>query len=274
MAISNSFDKCGLYIHTLAFVIGLAVSILGGLIGLGGAEFRLPLLVGIFKFQAINAIILNKVVSFCVVVFSFIFRMKTISYTMILNNIHVVFSIVPGSLIGAYYGAKKAIRLSEEVLRKIILILLIFLSIVMMLGHRVLHVNILIFQNKTIIIITSLLAGFVIGVIASTLGVAGGEIIIPTIIILYNIDIKIAGSLSLAISIPTMIVGLNQYIKSSQAVVIKQNISFVLIMILGSLVGSYLGAKLLIYVKSEYISLILGIIYLFSAIKVFKGHKK
>ena len=36
----------------LAFVAGAAVGMLGGLIGLGGAQFRLPLLIGLFALVA------------------------------------------------------------------------------------------------------------------------------------------------------------------------------------------------------------------------------
>ena len=36
-------------------VAGAAVGLLGGLIGLGGAEFRLPLLIGVFGFAALHA---------------------------------------------------------------------------------------------------------------------------------------------------------------------------------------------------------------------------
>jgi hypothetical protein len=34
--------------------------VLGGLIGLGGAEFRLPLLIGVFGFAALAAVILKR----------------------------------------------------------------------------------------------------------------------------------------------------------------------------------------------------------------------
>jgi len=43
-----------------AFVGGAVIGTLGGLIGLGGAEFRLPLLIGLFRFAALEAVILNK----------------------------------------------------------------------------------------------------------------------------------------------------------------------------------------------------------------------
>ena len=50
-------------------------------------------------------------------------------------------------------------------------------------------------------------AGFVIGIVAALLGVAGGELLIPTLVLLFGVDIKLAGSLSLAVSLPTMLVG-------------------------------------------------------------------
>ena len=49
------------------FVVGAGVGVFGGLIGLGGAEFRLPLLIGVFGFLALQAVILNKALSLVVV---------------------------------------------------------------------------------------------------------------------------------------------------------------------------------------------------------------
>jgi hypothetical protein len=43
------------------FALGrLWAGLLGGLIGLGGTEFRLPLLIGSFRIAALEAVILNK----------------------------------------------------------------------------------------------------------------------------------------------------------------------------------------------------------------------
>ena len=54
--------------------------------------------------------------------------------------------------------------------------------------------------------VAGIVAGFVIGVIASLLGVAGGEFLIPTLVLLFGADIKLAGRLSLAVSLPNMLV--------------------------------------------------------------------
>lgn len=45
--------------HLLALLWGALIAVLGGLIGLGGAEFRLPDLVGVFRFRTLQAIVIN-----------------------------------------------------------------------------------------------------------------------------------------------------------------------------------------------------------------------
>ncbi|MDM0108115.1 hypothetical protein QTH97_24415 [Variovorax sp. J22R24] len=49
-----------------ALVAGVAPDTLGGLLGLGGAEFRLPPLIGLFGFSALPAVMLNKTMSLVV----------------------------------------------------------------------------------------------------------------------------------------------------------------------------------------------------------------
>ncbi|WP_239506574.1 TSUP family transporter, partial [Enterobacter hormaechei] len=68
-----------------------------------------------------------------------------------------------------------------------------------------------------------MLAGFGIGVVASLMGVAGGELLIPTLVLLFGAEIKLAGSLSLAVSLPTMIVGFMRYSRDSSFQVLGQN---------------------------------------------------
>lgn len=60
------------------FTAGGLIGILGGLIGLGGAEFRLPVLVGVFKLSTLEAVILNKAMSLVVVTAALVFRVKAI----------------------------------------------------------------------------------------------------------------------------------------------------------------------------------------------------
>ncbi|MGI5349923.1 hypothetical protein ACQEU8_17320 [Streptomyces sp. CA-250714] len=45
------------YSVPVVFGAGAAIGVLGGMIGLGGAEFRLPLLISLFGFAALSAVV-------------------------------------------------------------------------------------------------------------------------------------------------------------------------------------------------------------------------
>jgi hypothetical protein len=53
--------------------------------------------------------------------------------------------------------------------------------------------------------------GVVFGVLRSLLGIAGGEVVIPTLVLLFGVNIKLAGTASQIISLPTVAVGLWRY---------------------------------------------------------------
>jgi uncharacterized membrane protein YfcA len=91
--------------YLTAFILGALVGTLGGLIGLGGAEFRLPLLIGVFGFGALEAVILNKAMSLVVVTFAIPFRAGTVPLSDIAAHWPVVANLLAGSLFGAWVGA-------------------------------------------------------------------------------------------------------------------------------------------------------------------------
>ena len=79
--------------NILALGWGGLIGVLGGLIGLGGAEFRLPVLVGVFKYPTLKAIVINLMVSLVTVIFSFIFRTGLINIDKIVINAGIVINI-------------------------------------------------------------------------------------------------------------------------------------------------------------------------------------
>ncbi len=110
------------------------------------------------------------------------------------------------------------------------------------LGHQTTSTNEPLFGGVALGAIGALI-GFGIGVVASIMGVAGGELLIPTIVLVFGADLKLAGSLSLAVSLPTMIVGFSRYSRDKSFSVIFVERHFVLIMAAGSLIGAILGAR-------------------------------
>jgi uncharacterized membrane protein YfcA len=121
------------------------------------------------------------------------------------------------------------------------------------------------------LVIVGTLAGFGIGVVASLMGVAGGELLIPTIVLLFGADIKLAGSLSLAVSLPTMIVGFTRYSRDQSFGVIRAERRFLAVMAVGSLVGAFVGGQLLGIVPTGVLLPILAALLLISSVKVW-GH--
>jgi hypothetical protein len=91
--------------HIQAALAGAGVGALGGLIGLGGAEFRLPLLIGLFGFAALAAVILNKAMSLMVVASALLFRTRSVPLDQLVEHWPIVVNLLSGSLLGAWYGA-------------------------------------------------------------------------------------------------------------------------------------------------------------------------
>jgi uncharacterized membrane protein YfcA len=102
------------------------------------------------------------------------------------------------------------------------------------------------------------------------MGVAGGELLIPTLVLLFDADIKLAGSLSLAVSLPTMIVGFTRYSRDSAFGVVTRNKTFVLIMALGSIAGTFIGGRLLGIVSDQLLIPALCLILVASSVKVWR----
>src|SRR5882762_9386731 len=80
-----------------AFGAGAVIGALGGLIGLGGAEFRLPLLIGAFRFGALQAVILNKAMSLLVVASALPFRAATVPFATVAEQWPIIVNLLAGS---------------------------------------------------------------------------------------------------------------------------------------------------------------------------------
>ncbi len=257
-----------------AALAGSGVGTLGGLIGLGGAEFRLPLLIGLFRFGPLPAIILNKATSLVVVGSALPLRFGAVPFNDVAPHWPIILNLLAGSLIGAWSGAAWATRLNAPLLYKIISVLLVLMAAALVFGHGwggsgqpALH--------GIWLAIAGILAGFGIGVVASLMGVAGGELLIPTLVLLFGLDLKLAGSLSLAVSLPTMIVGFTRFSRDGSFAVLKSDRRFFLAMAAGSVLGAGLGSLLLGIVDTKLLLPLLALILCISAIKVWRhGAKK
>ncbi|NOT71014.1 MAG: sulfite exporter TauE/SafE family protein [Hyphomicrobium sp.] len=252
----------------LVFGTGAIIGVFGGLIGLGGAEFRLPVLLGVFKFRALEAVILNKTMSLIVVVTALPFRAATVPLSTVAASWPIILNVLAGSLIGAWLGAGWATQLGSRSHYRVIAILLLLIAAALLFGHGV-HASTALFTGDAQIAF-GVASGFVIGVVASIMGVAGGELLIPTLALVFGTDVKLAGSLSLAISLPTMIVGFARYSRDDSFAVLSANRTFVITMATGSMVGTFIGGRFLGFAQDHVLLSVLAAILVISAWKVWQ----
>ncbi|TDH62118.1 sulfite exporter TauE/SafE family protein [Dankookia rubra] len=263
-------DETQVKVRSLPATFGSSAVIgtLGGLIGLGGAEFRLPLLIGIFRFAALEAVILNKAMSLVVVASALPFRMSWVPFEAVAAEWPVILNLLAGSLLGAWIGAGWATRLRSQTLYRILAVLLALIAAVLLFGHDATAGEAML--TGVAQILAGVVAGFGIGMVASLMGVAGGELLIPTLILLFGADPRLAGSLSLAVSLPTMVVGFTRYSRDSSFAVLGRHARFVVAMAMGSLIGSFIGGQLLGLVPTGLLLPLLAAILLISAVKVWR----
>ena len=163
-----------------ALSAGAAIGVLGGLIGLGGAEFRLPLLITVFGFIALEAVIVNKAISLIVVASALAFRSTTIPLGTAFDHGSIVINLLAGSLVGAWIGADLATRLATATVYRVIAVLLVLIALVLAFAHDPSSSAEPIAHGAALVALR-LGTGFAIGVVAALLGVAGGELLIPTL---------------------------------------------------------------------------------------------
>lgn len=266
---SNAASSHALHRPGLAFACGAAVGILGGLIGLGGAEFRLPLLLGLFALAAHTAVRINLLVSFATVCAAVIARFGFASFPDLQPLLPEIAAVTLGAVMAAWVGAGLLARLSRTALTRLIAMLLAVVAAVL-LAEAVLGLDAGegLPQEGWLRPAVGVAAGVGIGLVSSLLGVAGGEFIIPTMMLAFGADVRTAGTASLLISLPTVAVGVLRFQAQGAYREFRLLRSLVLPMALGSGAGATLGAALLPFAPTSLLKLVLGLILAASAFKL------
>jgi uncharacterized membrane protein YfcA len=160
-------------------------------------------------------------------------------------------------------------RLSPAALTRAVFALLLTLGLMMM-AESVVSIAPLGVLPATMLlkIISGLVLGFAIGAISGLLGVAGGEVIIPTLILGFGAPIKVAGSLSQMVSIPTVLTGFVRHYRAGALNDREIIMRLILPMGLGAIAGGVGGGLLSSLAPSSLLKATLGVILIVSSIKV------
>ena len=252
-----------------AALTGAAVGVAGGLLGLGGAEFRLPILVGYFRYGLRRAISLNLAVSLVTVLAAASSRIALARQVPEASVWPVGVAMMLGGMLGAAIASRWLARVSERRLHAAVRVLL------MGIGALLIVESVTAWQSDGLpldVLGRAVVAGAVgvgVGMVSTLLGVAGGELIIPALVLLFAVPIKAAGTLSLLISIPTILVGLARHRARGAFAGLADLRHLIVPMAIGTSLGGIAGGAMVVFVPAGAVKLLLGGVLIASAVKVF-----
>jgi uncharacterized protein len=238
---------------------------------LGGAEFRLPVLAGVFGYAARRAVALNLAISLITVVSALLIRGGTLSFTPLLGLLPVVVAMIAGAVSAAYVGTALVHRVSERLLERVILVFLVVIGTALIVeAFLPQDVQGLLPDALPVRVVAAVLFGLGIGLVSSLLGVAGGELIIPTLVFAFGAGIiKTAGTASLLISLPTVAVGVLRHRRLGSLADRADLTQTVAPMGAGSVIGAVAGGFLVGVVPASVLKFVLGVILIVSAVRIF-----
>jgi predicted metal-binding membrane protein len=252
-----------------AFFWSVPIGGLAGLVGLGGGEFRLPVLTRVIGFPPRAAIPLNLLVSLVTLSFALVVRNHAVPLSGVMQHLPEMAGLAVGGILSALYGARLVTRLADRHLTIAMAALLAAIGVLLLVEAFVPLQSAALDTDSLIVRAAGgALIGLLVGVVSSMLGVAGGELLIPALIFVFGADIKVAGTASVLISLLIVATGLWRYQRAG-ALIMRGGVPRIAgAMSGGSLLGAALGGFAVAYAPTNLVKVVLGLVLLASAAKI------
>jgi uncharacterized membrane protein YfcA len=251
-----------------AFFWSVPIGGLAGLIGLGGGEFRLPVLTQFIGFPARAAIPLNLLISLVTLSFALAARNHAVPVSGVMAHVPEMAGLTVGGLFSAIYGTRLVLRISYRRLTIAMATLFAALGLLLLIEAFVPFDNGTLGAESVLVrALTGVLIGLAVGVVSSMLGVAGGELLIPALVFVFGADIRVAGSGSLIISFAIVATGVWRYHRVGALPMTGGPRRIAMSMSAGSLIGAALGGLAVAVAPTEFLKVVLGSVLLLAAVK-------
>jgi len=248
-----------------ASVFGLLLGAAAGLLGVGGGEFRIPVLLYVVRLPVVTAVAVNLFVGLLTVGVSFLRRF--LLGLMDRHSVDIALIMSVFSIVGAYLGAILTDKIPEKPLKKLLAAFLVIVGLKIGLEPFVKFPIVFSFAPSFLEeAVLAALVGLIIGVISGALGVAGGEFRIPALMYIFGLDIVTAGTTSLLVSIPTVASG---FLKHHNMGHLDGNASIIAItMGVCSVIGAFIGASYAGVVDRDILKVLLGVILVLATVRM------
>ncbi|BBM87390.1 sulfite exporter TauE/SafE family protein [Candidatus Uabimicrobium amorphum] len=236
-----------------SIIFGFLIGFLPGLMGGGGSIMAVPVFIYIMGFEVKPAVCMSLVV---VGITSFIGAIRY--WRLDLIRFHIVFTFGTMAMLAAYTGAKMAALLSDTVQLTLFAITILCASYFMSTGKTPADD-----EHKSSLFIL-LVSGLFVGTLSGLVGVGGGFLIVPTLVLFAKLPIKSAVGTSLAIMSMNSTSGVLGYIDK---VTISWNAT--LLFTLFATIGIFASTYLVKFISSQHLKKAFSVFVFIMGIVIF-----
>ncbi len=237
------------------FLIGLATGLFGGLVGIGGGVIMVPLMVGVLKMGQLKA----HGTSLVALVFTGIAGAVTYALE---GSVDIMASVLLAStaIFTARAGARYADALPEWKLKKSFGLFLLLITLLLLLKPYIPHIA----EPATgwFKIIILLLTGAFTGFLSGMMGVGGGTIMVPAMVLLAGLPQYTAQGSSLLAMVPAGGVGAFTHWRLGNV-----NTSILAGLVPGIIIGTFFGSSFAHNLSEGVLRIIFAAVLTWSGIK-------
>lgn len=185
---------------TICLLIGLATGLMSGLMGVGGGIVMIPLMTAVLGLTQHKA----HGTSLAVIVFTAIAGALTYGWSGH-TDLVIAAELAAGSIVGARAGALVVNRIPARELRMLFgaFLLLIALRLLLPLPQTESAID----PYSALGVVAIVCLGLATGILSGVMGVGGGVIMVPAMVLLLHLPQQDAQGISLLVMIPTAMMG-------------------------------------------------------------------
>lgn len=232
---------------SLALLIGFSLGLLGG----GGSILTVPVLIYLLGMEAKTSIALSLAI---VGITSLIGVIK--HYRLGNVDFRAIMLFAPLSMIGAVVGARLSNFLNSQTQLIIFAIVMLAASVLMIRGRKEVQVT----EGK-ISPMPLMIAGFAVGILSGVVGVGGGFLIVPALVLIAKRPMRVAVGSSLAVISLSALSGFAGYLGQLEIPWLFLG-QFILFSSIGIVLGGHFSQK----VPQDRLKKIFGIFLIFMGI--------
>jgi uncharacterized protein len=236
-------------------LLGLAAGFLSGLFGVGGGILIVPALVLLLSMDqrlahgtslaAVLPIAVSGLIGFALE--------DSVDWP-------VALFLTLGAMVGAVIGTKLLHMLSTVVLARAFGVVLLASAIRLLFDHSEGNGR---GDLTALMVVLLLVVGLCAGTLAGLLGVGGGVIMVPAMIIIFGIPAAVAKGTSLAVIIPTSIVATQRNLKNGNA-----DLQVAAVVGLAGVVSSFLASKISVGLDEQTSNILFAALLSFVAVRM------